>query len=188
MSQLSLAHYIRRAKFWSFSFSISPSSEYSRLISFMIDRLDPLAVQRILNSLLQSHNPKASVLWHSAFFIVQLSYLYMNRVCLQCRRPEFDPWVGKIPWRKTRQPTPVFLLGESPRTEETGGLQSVGSERVGHNWETKYPSTGESVALTIWNFVGKVMSLTKCNHLCAQSLSLTLCDPRDCNLPWNFPG
>ena len=79
MSQLSVALYIRRAKFQSFSFSISPSSEYSKLISFMIDRLDPLAVQRILNRLLQSHNSKASVLWHSAFFIVQLSYLYMNK-------------------------------------------------------------------------------------------------------------
>ena len=63
MSQLSVSLYIRRPKYWSFSFSISPSSEYSRLISFMIDRLDPLAVQRILNSLLQSHNSKASVLW-----------------------------------------------------------------------------------------------------------------------------
>ena len=79
MNQLSVALYIRRPKYWSFSFSISPSNEYSRLISFMIDRLDPLAVQRILNSLLQSHNSKASVLWHSAFFIAQLLHLYMNK-------------------------------------------------------------------------------------------------------------
>ena len=45
----------------------------------------------------------------------------------------FDPWVGKIPWRRAWQPTPVFLLGESPWTEEPGGLQSMGSQRVRHN-------------------------------------------------------
>jgi len=51
---------------------------------------------------------------------------------LQCGRPEFSPWVGKIPWRRAWQPTPVFLPGESPWTEEPGGLQSMGSQ-VGHN-------------------------------------------------------
>ena len=45
----------------------------------------------------------------------------------------FDPWVGKIAWRSAWQPTPVFLPGESPRTEEPGGLQSIGSQRVGHD-------------------------------------------------------
>ena len=49
----------------------------------------------------------------------------------------FDPWVGKIPWRKAWQPTPVFLPRESPWTEESGGLQSMGSQRVEHNWATK---------------------------------------------------
>ena len=57
-------------KYWSFSFSISPSNEYSGLISFMIDWLDLLAVQRTLKSLLQHHSSKASVLWHSASFMV----------------------------------------------------------------------------------------------------------------------
>ena len=66
------------AKYWSFSFSISPSSEYLRLISFRIDWLGLLAVQRILKSLLQHHNSKRSVLWHSAFFRVQLSHTYMT--------------------------------------------------------------------------------------------------------------
>ena len=61
----------------SFSFSISPSSECSGLISFRIDWLDLLAVQGTLKSLLQHHNSKASVLWHSAVFIVQLSHPYM---------------------------------------------------------------------------------------------------------------
>ena len=69
---------IRWPKNWSFSFSISPSSEYIGLISFRMDWLDLLAVQGTLKSLLQHHSSKASILWHSAFFIVQLSHPYMT--------------------------------------------------------------------------------------------------------------
>ena len=65
---------IRWPKYWSFSFSISPFNEYSGLISFRMDWLDLLAVQGTLKSLLQHHSSKASVLWHSAFFIVQFSH------------------------------------------------------------------------------------------------------------------
>ena len=72
------ALHIRWPRFWSFSFSISPSNEYSGLISFRMDRLDLLAVQGTLKSLLQHHSSKASIFWHSAFFIVQLSHLYMT--------------------------------------------------------------------------------------------------------------
>ena len=61
-------------KYWSFSFSIGPSNEYSVLISFRMDRLYLLAVQGTLKSLLQHHSSKASILWHSAFFTVQLSH------------------------------------------------------------------------------------------------------------------
>ena len=61
-----------------FSFSLSPSSEYSGLISFRMDRLDLLAVQETLRSLLQHHSSKASILWCSAFFVVQLSYPHMT--------------------------------------------------------------------------------------------------------------
>ena len=88
---------IRGPKYWSFSFTISPSNEYSGLISFRIDWFDLLAVQGTLKSLLQYHSSKASILWHSAFFIVQLSHPYMT--------------------------------------------------------------TGKTIALTGWNFVGKIMSL-----------------------------
>ena len=88
---------IRWPKYWSFSFSISPSNEYWGLISFRIDWLDLLAVQETLKSLLQHHSSKASILWCSAFFKVQLSHPYMT--------------------------------------------------------------TGKSIALTTWTFVGKVMSL-----------------------------
>ena len=66
----------RWPKCWSFSFSTSPSSEYSGLISLRIDWFNLLAVQGTLRSLFQHHSPKASVLWHLAFFIVQLSHLY----------------------------------------------------------------------------------------------------------------
>jgi len=69
---------IRWPKYWSFSFSISRSNEYSGLISFRIDWFDLLAVQGILKSLLQYHNSKASILQHSAFFMVQLSHSYMT--------------------------------------------------------------------------------------------------------------
>ena len=84
-------------KYCSFSFSISPSNEYPGMISFRMDWLDLLAVQGTLKSILQHHSSKASILWHSAFFIVQLSHPYMT--------------------------------------------------------------TGKTIALTRWTFVGKVMSL-----------------------------
>ena len=69
--------YIRWPKYWSFTFSISPSNEYSGLISFTIDWFDLLAVQGTLKSLLQHHSSKASVFWCSAFFMVYLSHPYM---------------------------------------------------------------------------------------------------------------
>ena len=69
---------IRWPEYWSFSFSISPSNEYWRLISFRMDWFDLLAVRGTLKSLLQHHSLKASILWCSAFFIVQLSHPYMT--------------------------------------------------------------------------------------------------------------
>ena len=111
---------MRWPKYWSFSFSIIPCKEIPGLISFRMDWLDLLAVQGTLKSLLQHHSSKASILWHSAFFTVQLSHLYMttgNRNnlmyflkrlvgwregefpsspmarswCLQCQGSNFDP-------------------------------------------------------------------------------------------------
>ena len=72
------AHHIRWPQYWSFSFNISPSNEHPGLISFRMDWLDLLAVQRTLKSLLQHHSSKASILHHSAFFTVQLSHPYMT--------------------------------------------------------------------------------------------------------------
>ena len=70
--------HIRWPKYWSFNFSISPANKYSGLISFRIDRLDLLTVQGILKSLIQHYSSKASIFWHSAFFMVQLSHPYMT--------------------------------------------------------------------------------------------------------------
>ena len=73
-----LAVCIKWPEYWSFSFSISPSNEYSGVISFWFDQFDLLAVQGTLKSLLQHHSSKASILWSSAFFMVQLSHPYMT--------------------------------------------------------------------------------------------------------------
>ena len=85
---------IRWPKHWSFSFSISPSNEYSRLISFRMDWMHLLAVQGPLKSLLQHHSAKASILWCSAFFIVQLSHPYtpMGKTIALTRQT----FVGKV--------------------------------------------------------------------------------------------
>ena len=92
-SKESVLH-IRWPKYWSFSFSISPSNEYLGLISFRMNWLDPLAVQGTLKSLLQHHSSKASVLRHSAFFIVQFSHPYMpTGKTIALARPTF---VGKV--------------------------------------------------------------------------------------------
>ena len=85
---------IRWPKYWSFSFSLSPSNEYSGLISFKMNWLDLLAVQGTLKSLLQHHTSKASILQRSAFFLVQLSHLYMTTVkTIALTRQTF---VGKV--------------------------------------------------------------------------------------------
>ena len=75
---IELAHHIRWPKYWSFSFSINPSNEYPGLISFRTDWFDFLAVQETLKSLLQHHSSKASIFWHSALVMVQLSHPYMT--------------------------------------------------------------------------------------------------------------
>ena len=78
--------HIRWPKYWSFSFSISPSNEYSRLISFRMDWLDLFAVQGTLKSLFQHHSLKASIPWCSAFFMVQLSHPYTSMESLLSSR------------------------------------------------------------------------------------------------------
>ena len=79
-----------------------------------------------------SHWTEPMYLWASQVTLV------VKNTCQSCRhkRLEFNPWVGKISWRRAQQPTPVFLPGESQWTEEPGGLQFIGSQRVGHDWVT----------------------------------------------------
>ena len=95
---------IRWPKYWSFSFSISPSNDYSGWISSRMDWLDLLAVQGTFKSLLQHHSSKASILWHLAFFIVQLSHPYMTtgKTIALTRLPAY--WCCKQTWQQWRMP------------------------------------------------------------------------------------
>ena len=93
---------IRWPEYWSFSFSISPSNEYSGLISFRIDWFDLLTVQGTLKSLLQHCSSKASILWHSAFFILQLSHPYVTtRKTISLTRSIFVAKVMSLPSPRT---------------------------------------------------------------------------------------
>ena len=79
--------------------------------------------------------------WHRCMYgrrRVSLVVQTVKNSLPQCGRPEFDPWVGKMFWRRAWQPTLVFLPGESPWTEKPGGLQSMGLQRVGHDWANKH--------------------------------------------------
>ena len=137
------ALHIKWSKNWSFSFSISPSSEYSELISFKIDWFDLLAVQETLKSLLQNHSLKASILWSSAFLIVQLSHPYMTTgktialtivLCLQSNVSLcFLIWWVGLSSEKAMAPHSSTLSWKIPWIEEPGRLQSMGSLRVRHN-------------------------------------------------------
>ena len=134
---------IRWPKYWSFSFSISPSIEYSGLISFRINFFDLLWVQGTLESLLQHHNSKASVLQHSPFFMIQLSHPYMTagktivltiqtlllvllvkNLSTNAEDIRDDLCVRKIPWRRKWQPRPLFLVGESHGQKNLEGCSS----------------------------------------------------------------
>ena len=116
------ALHIRWPKYWSFSFSISPSNEHPGLVSFRMDWLDLLTVQGAFKSLLQHHSLKASILRCSVFFIVQLSHLYMTtgKTIALTRRTFVDKVMSLLlnsclgwSWRRQWHPTPVLLPGKS---------------------------------------------------------------------------
>ena len=137
---------MRWPKYWSFSFSIIPSKEHPGLISFRMDWLDLLAVQGTLKSLVQNHSSKASILWRSAFFIVQLSHPYLPGKSHGRRS-----LVGCSPWGREESDTTEqlhfhfhalekemathssVLPWRIPGTGEPGGLPSMGSHRVEHD-------------------------------------------------------
>ena len=136
------ALHIRWLKFWSFYLNISPSNEHPGLISFRMDWLDLLAVQGTLKSLLQHHSSKASILWRSAFFIVQLSHPYMTTG--KTRALTRWTFVGKVMslllnmlsrlvMEKAMAAHPSTLAWQIPWMEEPGRLQSMGSLGVGHD-------------------------------------------------------
>ena len=101
---------IKWPKYWSFSFSISPSNEHPGLISFRMDWLDLLAVQGTLKSLPQHHNSKSSILRHSAFFIVQLSHLYMTTAkTIALTRWTFVGKVMSLPFNMLSRLVTAFL-------------------------------------------------------------------------------
>ena len=110
-----LALRIRWPKYWRFSFSISPSNEYSGLISFMMDWFDILAVQGTLKSLLQQHNSKAPVLPYSAFFMVQLSYPYMTT--RKTITFTIQTFVGKVMFCLFICCLPRFVIAFLPRSK-----------------------------------------------------------------------
>ena len=106
--------HIRWPKYWSFSYSISPFNEYSALISFRMDWLDLLAVQGTLKSLLQHHSSKASILWRSAFFIVQLSHPYMSTgKTIALTSQTFDGKVMSLPFNMLSR----IVIGFLPRSK-----------------------------------------------------------------------
>ena len=118
---------IRWPKYWIFSFSISPSNEYSGLICFRIDWLDLLAVQGTLKSLLQHHSSKASILWHSAFFTVQLSHTYMTTgETIALTRHTFSGKVMSLLFNMLSR----FVIAFLPRSKHLliSRLQSTGSD------------------------------------------------------------
>ena len=127
---------IRWPKYWSFSFSISPSNEYSGLNSFRIDWLDLLAVQGTLKSLFQYHSSKASFLRGSAFFMVYLSYLYMTtRKTIALTLQTFVSKVmsllfNMLSWRRQWHPTQVLLPGKSHGWRSLIGCSPWGCEEL----------------------------------------------------------
>ena len=124
---------IRWPQYWSFSFSISPSNEYSGLISFRMDRLDLLTVQGTLKSLLQHYSSKASILQHSAFFIVQHSHTYMptGKIIALTRRTFVDK-VTSLPLNILSRLVITFLL-------RSKCLNSMAEVTICSNFEHHHP-------------------------------------------------
>ena len=124
---------------------------------------NPPAMQETLVQFLRLEDPLEKG-WATHSSILGLSWwLRWQRIYLQCGRPGFDTWVGNIPWRRAWQPTPIFLLGESPWTEEPGGLQTLRLQRVRHNWVTKH-----STALWRINFKIKWKWKQVAKYICHQ--------------------
>ena len=142
---------MRWPKYWSFSFSSSPSNEYSGLISSRIDWFDLLAVQGTLKSLLQHHSSKASILWHSAFFTVQLSHLYMTTGKTIALRKSWGPWInlwnGALPLHPANnggtvnfhcvKPLYHFQIYSYSQSRNVNVIDFSELDQIGISWEGK---------------------------------------------------
>ena len=152
--------HIRWPKYWTFSFSISPSNEYWGLISFRIDWLDFLAIQGTLKNLLQHHSSKVSILWHSAFFMVQFSHPYMTTgKTIALTRQTFVGKVMSLLFNMLSRLVITFLpWGFSVRAKRSGGaLAEYRTNRSSQNnsaflwqmvngamkWKDAYSSAGK---------------------------------------------
>ena len=134
------ALHIRWPKYWSFSFNIRPSNEHPGLISFRMDWLDLLAVQGTLQSLLQHHSSKASILLHSAFFIVQLSHPYMTTgKTIALTRWTFVDKVMSLLFNMLSAAAAAAKLLQSCPTVQPHGLQPT---RLLHPWDFPGKNTG----------------------------------------------
>ena len=158
---------IRSPKYWSFSFNISPSNEHPGQISFRMDWLDFLAVQGTLRSLLQHHSSKASILWHSAFFIVQLSHPYMfSSVLFSCSVvsdslrpyepqharppcPSPTPGVHPNPCPLSRWCHPTISSSVIPFSTCPQSFPASGSFQMSHLFASGGPSIGVSTSTSV---------------------------------------
>ena len=136
-----VALHIRWATCWSFSFSISPSNEYSELISFRTHWFHLLAIQGTPKNLLQHHSLKASVLWHSAFLMVQLSHSYMTTG----KTIVLTIWTffGKVMSLLFNTLSRFIMPGKSHGWRSLVGCSPWGRWRVGHSWVTSLSCIGE---------------------------------------------
>ena len=141
---------IRWPKYWRYSFSISPSKEIPGLISFRMDWLDLLVVQGTFKSLLQHHSSKASILWCSAFFMVQLSHPYMTTgknmnltrwTFVAKAVPLLFNMLSRLAMEKVMAPTPVFLPTEFYGEKSLAGYSP---------WDRKESDTTEQLTLSEW--------------------------------------
>ena len=146
---------IRWPKYWSFSFSISPSNEYSGLISFRIDWLDLLAVQETLKSLLQHHSSKASILQHLAFFIVQLSHPYMTTGKTMAWTMNFQMFkldLEKAEEPKIKLPSSVGSLKKQESSRKTSPSALLTMPKSLTVWITT--NCGKFFTMTYWQING----------------------------------
>ena len=155
-----LALCIRWPRYWSFSFNISPSNEYSGVISFRIDWFDLLAVQGSLKGLLQHHSLKASILWRSAFFMVQLSHPYKVKMKIIQLRLTVCNCIDYTVHGILQARILGWVAFPSPGDLPNPGIKPRSPALQAYSWPAEpHMTTGKIIALTMQTFDDKVMTL-----------------------------